>query len=208
MSRVLITAYGPYDDWSENASWLTLQALTRDLPEQVDLTTRLLPVDFDEVRRRLQSELAGEPFDTILHLGQAPGSGCISLEAFALNIGRDRGCCSEDALPLVPEGPPAYRSGLPLEKWVKTLRTEGVPAQVSFHAGEYLCNAAMYYSHYFSQQSSADSSEQPPGITFVHLPLDPVQVAAKGKDLASLPVEISAHAIRQMLLSRVRQSVA
>lgn len=202
MSRVLITAYGPYDDWPENASWLTLQALTRDIPEQIDLTTRLLRVDFDEVRGRLESELTGELYDTILHLGQAPGSGCISLEAFALNVGRERGVARDEATPLMADGPTAYRSSLPLEQWAKSLRAEGVPAHVSFHAGDYLCNAAMYYSHYY-----AEATGQQPGIAFVHLPLDPSQVAKQGKDLASMPAEISAFAIRQMLVSLLQRTI-
>jgi len=33
MTRVLITAFEPFDRWSENSSWLALVELTRSLPE-------------------------------------------------------------------------------------------------------------------------------------------------------------------------------
>ena len=50
MPRVLITAFGPYGKWAENASWLALVELTRHLPAQPEITTRRYPVDLEVVR--------------------------------------------------------------------------------------------------------------------------------------------------------------
>ncbi len=50
MTRVLLTAFEPYDTWKANASWLALVDLTSDLPSQPQVTTRLYPVDFDQLR--------------------------------------------------------------------------------------------------------------------------------------------------------------
>ena len=60
MPRVLVTAFEPYDVWSENASWLALVELTRDLPVRPEVTTRLYPVDYAEMRKRLERDLAAE----------------------------------------------------------------------------------------------------------------------------------------------------
>ncbi|WP_197527892.1 pyroglutamyl-peptidase I [Posidoniimonas polymericola] len=203
MVKILITAYGPYDDWPENASWLALQAFLRDLPDGVELTTRLYPVDFQTLRSRLEPDLA-EGHDAVLHLGQAPGAARIELETIGLNIGRERGAPPSEDFPLASDGPLAYRSGLPLPEWEALLRCNGIPAAVSYHAGEYLCNAALYLTHYFNEQAG-----RPTSATFLHLPLDTSQVVDQGRDAPSLPAEESARAIRLIIadLQQRRQYV-
>ena len=56
--RVLITAFEPYDRWRENSSWLALVELTKELPREPHVTTRLYPVDFGLVRSKLEEDLA------------------------------------------------------------------------------------------------------------------------------------------------------
>ena len=73
MTTVLITAFEPYDRWPENASWLALLELTRDLPPEPKVVTRRYPVDFASARTRLFEDLAAN-YDFALHLGQSPGS--------------------------------------------------------------------------------------------------------------------------------------
>ena len=73
MATVLLTAFEPYDRWTTNASWLALMELVKDLPKAPAITTRLYPVEFQEVRRRLREDLQSN-YDVALHLGQAPGS--------------------------------------------------------------------------------------------------------------------------------------
>ena len=53
---------------------------------------------------------------------------------------------------LAHDGPLAYRSQLPLASWAQQLRSAGIPAQVSFHAGTYLCNALLYLSLHLAQR--------------------------------------------------------
>ena len=57
MLNVLITAFEPYDRWQQNASWLSVVELTRSLPEQPKIVTRLYPVDFEKARQRLAADL-------------------------------------------------------------------------------------------------------------------------------------------------------
>ncbi|CAL1151134.1 unnamed protein product [Cladocopium goreaui] len=188
MVRLLLTAFRPFDEWDENSSWLALQAVTRELPPGAEVTTRLYPVDYEAVRERLAADLA-TPYDAVLHLGQASGASAVRLEQFALNARRDRGDAEEDVKPLESDGPAAYRSRLPLADWASELRGEGVPVEVSLHAGDYLCNAAMYWSHYLLEAQGGE-----PRVAFVHLPLDVSQAARAGREIASLPTEYSAHA--------------
>lgn len=193
MKRVLVTAFAPYGEWQENASWLALQALTRNLPLSVDVTTRLYPVDFAEARVRLASDLQS-PFDAVLHVGQAPGSAAIRLESVALNTRREP-CETPDATRLLePDGPVAYRSRLPLADWAELLKSEGLPVEVSLHAGDYLCNAALYWSHHFLAQQDRQAM-----AAFVHVPLDISQAAHQKSTAPSLPSEVSGYALRLLL---------
>ena len=193
MTRVLLTAYEPYEQWPTNASWMLVQELTRDLPSEPQVTTRLYPVDFTDVRQKLEADLK-DNYDVVLMLGQAPGYAAIQLEAIGVNVGLLHGAAPEEASLLAADGPVAYRSSLPLESWAAQLRASGIPAQVSFHAGTYLCNAALYLAHYFIERLSL-----PTQAAFLHIPLDPSQVLADCNPAASCPIAISAVAIRQLL---------
>jgi pyroglutamyl-peptidase len=193
MPTVLLTTFDAYGDWPANASWLCLVELTRALPEQPAVTTRRYPVDFTEARARLERDLRAG-YDYAIHLGQAPGSHALRLEAFAINAGGEAGAPPDDARPLEPAGPAAYRSPLPLAAWAAKLRAAGVPAQVSHHAGTYLCNATLYWSCHLSRELGF-----PTRSAFVHLPLDTSQVLAAGCAGPSLPAALSAIGVRLIL---------
>ena len=193
MKTVLLTAFEPYDRWRDNASWLALIDLTRELPTEPKLVTRRYPVDFIAARQKLEKDLEAN-YDFVLHLGQAPGSGRVRLESIGLNVGGSSQDWPEDFQPLVAHGPVAYRSALPLARWARKLRGAGIPAQVSYHAGTYLCNALLYLTHHIAHQHKLKTK-----AAFVHLPLAPVQVLEERSDVPSLPVPLASSAIRLIL---------
>jgi pyroglutamyl-peptidase len=193
MPRVLLTAFEPYDRWKANASWLALVHLTHSLPDEPQITTRLYPVDFAEMKERLAADLSGK-FDYAIHLGQAPGSSRIQLEAIGLNIGGSSSQSPDQYRSLVDDGPVAYRTELPLADWAVKLRRAGIPAQVSYHAGAYLCNATLYWSRYLAERMALATES-----AFIHVPLDVSQVVNEPHGAASLPCSISAHAVRLIL---------
>jgi pyroglutamyl-peptidase len=193
MRSVLITAFEPYDEWRSNASWLALVELVRDLPQTPRITTRRYPVDFQAVKERLAADLEAG-YELALHLGQAPGSAAIRLEAFALNVGGRLGQPADGFAPLSADGPAAYRSQAPLVDWAARLRAAGIPAGISHHAGTYLCNATLYWTHYLAERRGLRTQ-----AAFIHLPLDPAQVIEHGRDLPSLPAATAAEALRIIL---------
>lgn len=193
MPRALITAFSPYDRFAENASWLALVELTRELPSIWQVTTRRYPVDFQQLKERLAQDLQQRP-DYVLMLGQAPGTAAIQLEAIGLNVeGRPelRGAVYPR---LVEDGPLAYQSALPLEQWAAGLRQLGIPAAVSYHAGVYLCNAALYLAHYYADKLGLETK-----AAFVHLPLDVAQAASEPCATPCLAAKESARAVRWLL---------
>jgi pyroglutamyl-peptidase len=191
--RVLLTAFEPYAEWPTNSSWLTLVELVRQRPPSATLVTRRYPVDFQRLPEVLHKDLA-QDFDAVLHLGQAPGTPTIRLEAIALNAGSSMTEASSGVKPLVLGAPEAYRSRMPLERWAERLHEQSIPAHISFHAGTYLCNAIMYLSHHWMAQAKKATP-----VGFVHLPLTTEQVAGTPHSLPSLPVETLAKAIGCLL---------
>lgn len=182
MTKILLTAFEPYDQWSENSSWLALVELTSWLDSRSTVVTRRYPVDFEAASERLQRDLA-EQYDFAIHLGQAPGSPVIRLESTGLNL-------RFNERPLVDQAPAAYRSPLALERLRAGLCGEGIPAEVSHHAGLYLCNAVLYLSQHF-----AVSMRLPTRSMFMHLPLTPGQVAKAGANWPSCDVRLMARAV-------------
>ena len=193
MTRVLITAFEPYDRWTANSSWLTLVQLTQNLPDEPAITTRLYPVDFAAVKERLAADLASN-YDYALHLGQAPGSTRIQLESHAINIGGSSMQSPDQFRSLIEGGPVAYRSPLPLGPWAVMLREAKIPAEISYHAGTYLCNATLYFSCYLAERMALTTRS-----AFIHLPLDVSQTAAQAQHMAALPAGTSAEALRMIL---------
>ena len=182
MTRVLLTAFEPYDRWPENSSWLALADLTKWYDGSADLTTRRYPVDLTKMSERLRKDLQ-EDYDLSLHLGQSPGATLIKLESVGLNV-------RSDGTPLISEAPAAYRSPLALDRCYRSLRSAGIPAEVSHHAGTYLCNAALFLSQHYSQSFGLRTQS-----AFVHIPLAPAQAAQDSGRLASMSTPMSAAAI-------------
>ena len=196
--RVLLTAFEPYDHWTTNSSWLAVVELLKDFPSGGSLVTRRYPVDLPALQEKLKQDLQRD-FDVVLHLGQAPGASSIKLEAIALNAA---GCLDERGVELneiIPGGPVAYRSNLPLGRWATLLRANHIPSVISYHAGTFLCNAIMYLSHHEIQLRASKVHKPVCLVGFVHLPLATEQVAAHGQSLPSLPVSTLVRSLRLLL---------
>jgi len=193
MTAVLITAFEPYDRWTENSSWLALVELTRDLPPEPHVVTRRYPVDFEAARARLLDDLAAD-YDFALHLGQSPHISRLHLEAIGVNVAGNAGQAPDRYQPLVASGPPAYQSALPLAEWSAKIRDLGIPCQVSYHAGTYLCNALLYLTHHLARERGLKTK-----AAFIHVPLATSQVLGEQKDWPNLPSSQCAQAVRLIL---------
>lgn len=186
MPRILITAFEPYDRWPDNSSWMTLVDLTSWLDTPSTVITRRYPVDLQSASDRLRKDLL-DHYDFAIHLGQSPGSPLIKLESTGLNL-------RTDGNRLIEGAPAAYQSPLPLAGLCKTLREDGIPAEVSHHAGTYLCNAVLYLSQHFTAQLHLNTRSM-----FIHLPLAPAQVARTGEPLPSCSIKMMAQAVEKSI---------
>jgi pyroglutamyl-peptidase len=96
-------------------------------------------------------------------------------------------------VPVVPDGPAAYFTTLPVKACVAAIRAAGVPASVSHTAGTYVCNQVFYgLMHLLSTMPDVRGG-------FVHVPYSPEQVAASGTAAPSLGVDRIADALEALV---------
>ncbi|MGH9787012.1 MAG: pyroglutamyl-peptidase I, partial [Terriglobia bacterium] len=134
-----------------------------------DLLAEVLPTEFGAADRRIRQLIRKLRPAAVLCLGIAPQRDKISLERVALNL-------DDDSLPdnagrrragrrIVPRGPVAYWSTLPLERVRKQLERRKIPVSYSNHAGAYLCNHVFYVARHEIERLG---NRAPCG--FVHVP--------------------------------------
>jgi pyroglutamyl-peptidase len=66
---------------------------------------------------------------------------------------------------VVTDGPAAYFSTLPVDSLIECLTTEGIPANISYSAGTYVCNSLFYGLMHYIEKASRDVRGG-----FIHIP--------------------------------------
>ncbi|WP_410637164.1 pyroglutamyl-peptidase I [Amycolatopsis sp. lyj-346] len=200
MARVLMTGFAPFGGELVNPSWqaVSLLAARRD-----DVAAVELPCEFATSLPALRRALEEHRPSLVVCTGQAGGRAEVTPERVAINLVDARipdnaGARPVDT-PVVPDGPAAYFTTLPVKACVAAIRAAGVPASVSHTAGTYVCNQVFYgLMHLLATEF--------PGVRggFVHVPFSPEQVAAAGKPEASLSVDRIAVALAALTDTAVR----
>ena len=107
--------------------------------------------------------------EAVVCLGQATGRKAITPERAALNLmdaARPDNAGNRPAEePVVPGGPAAYFSTLPVKAMAAAVREAGIPAAVSNTAGTFVCNSLMYAMLHYAASRRPDL---PCG--FIHVP--------------------------------------
>jgi len=194
MARVLMTGFAPFGGEPVNPSWqaVSLLATRRD-----DIAAVELPCEFAASLPALRRALEEHRPSLVVCTGQAGGRTDVTPERVAINlidarIPDNAGAQPVDT-PVVPDGPAAYFTTLPVKACVAAIRAAGVPASVSHTAGTYVCNQVFYgLMHLLATEF--------PGVRggFVHVPYSPEQVAAAGKPAPSLGVDRIADALEAL----------
>lgn len=145
--KLIITAFEPFGGESVNPAQLAVQALPENIAGAA-LHRLVLPVSFGHCFEPLRRALHECRPDAVLCIGQAGGRFQITPERVAINcmdarIADNDGVQPQDQ-PVVPGGPAAYFSTLPLRGIEHALLQSNIPAGISNTAGTYVCNALMY----------------------------------------------------------------
>ena len=185
MAKVLVTGFDPFGGESVNPALEAVKVLQGKRFEGIELFTAEIPTVFRQSIAVLEQMLDEVRPDVVICVGQAGGRPDMSVERVAINV--DDARIPDNAgnrpidEPIVPGGPAAYWSGLPIKAIVQSMRAAGVPASVSQTAGTFVCNHLFYgLMHQIAQKH--------PGVRggFIHIPYLPEQ--AERRKQPSLPL--------------------
>jgi pyroglutamyl-peptidase len=180
MSKILLTGFEPWGEWTINPSGEVASSLDGHKIGGVSIVTGIVPVvhgeDIETVRPLIEQH---DPV-AVVSIGLGGSSG-LNVERVAVNIKEidsDEGTID---LPVVEGGPDAYLSTLPTRDMVEYIRSQGVPTQLSYSAGTFLCNHLMYSVLHHLRASERDVISG-----FIHIPPMPEQVVGSGRPSMSL----------------------
>jgi pyroglutamyl-peptidase len=202
-ATILLTGFEPFGGESVNPSWEIARALDGWVCEGRTVRTVQLQCAFGDALRTLDDALAAHRPELVVCLGQAGGRAEISIERAALNIDDARIPDNLGRQPLdaavVPGGPAAYFSTLPIKAIAHDLREAGVAAAVSNTAGTFVCNHVFYALMHRLATTPALARTRG---GFVHVPFTPEQAVGK-TDAPSMALHTQIDGIRHALRSAV-----
>lgn len=181
--KILLTGFEPFGGHDTNPSWDCLQALPA-IPG-AEIVCERLPVSFSQAPQALRSALERYQPQAVICLGVAVGRKKITPEKIAINLAHGRIADNDGDQPvdasLISDGPDGQFSTLPVFALADELESAGIPAQVSYSAGAYVCNCVMYHLLDWAV---------PRGISagFVHVPGE-----------MDMPVEVCTKAVERMV---------
>ena len=166
MKKLLITGFEAFGGETINPSWEAVARLPETIGEYA-LTKLRLPVVFGEAARIAISAAEEGNFDAVLCIGQAGGRSAITPELVGINLRHatipdNNGNQPKDE-PIAEGGSAAYFSTLPVREMSEAIKAIGLPSQVSYSAGAYVCNDLLYslLSHFDGSGTRA---------AFIHIP--------------------------------------
>lgn len=198
LPRVLVTAFEPFGGETVNPSLESLRQLIATPPSGCVLVTAELPVRRFEAVDRLFEAVATQTPDAVVMLGQAGGRFRITPERVAINL---EDFAQPDHLgerpvdvPIIPGGPAAYFSTLPLRAMCEALQRAHIPCEISNTAGTYLCNRLFYcLMHRLAEE------RLPVRAGFVHVPFLLEQALHKPWDCPGLSRDTLFSGIRSLV---------
>lgn len=166
MKKILITGFEPFNNEVINPSWLAVEKLSKEINGYA-LTKLCLPVVFGVAAQNVISVADEIQPDVILCIGQAGGRNAITPELVAINLRfakiPDNSDYQPKDEPVISGGESAYFSTLPVRIMAEAVNEIGIPSQVSYSAGAYVCNDLLYtLLHRFKGTKTR--------VAFIHIP--------------------------------------
>lgn len=171
MKTLLITGFDPFGGENINPSWETVQRL----PENIGiyrLHKLQIPTRFGVAAEKVLETACVLSPDAIISVGQAGGRKGITPEVVAINLQEasipDNAGYQPADTPVVADGPAAYFSTLPVRRMAESIKQTGIPSNLSFSAGAFVCNDVMYTLLHHFQGTQVKCG-------FIHVPFLPEQ---------------------------------
>ena len=182
MTTVLLTGFEPFGGDAANPSGAAVELVAERWSGPERLVTAILPVSFRGAAQRLRALMAEHRPDVVIATGLAGGRAAIGVERVAVNLIDARIPDNDGEQPIdapsVEGAVPAHFATLPVKELARHIADAGIPAEVSYSAGTFVCN------HVFFTALQVAASGTRAG--FVHVPWSSEH--APSPDVAALPL--------------------
>ncbi len=174
MKKLLLTGFEPFGGEPVNPAVEAVRRLQGRVIGSFEIVGLELPTVFGQSTERLLTAIQQYEPEVVIALGQAGGREGISFERIAVNLNdaniADNAGYQPVDEPVVPVGPAAYWTTLPVKRMVDRLRGEGIPASLSLSAGTFVCNHLFYgLMHHLAVSGNSIRGG------FIHVPYLPEQ---------------------------------
>lgn len=170
---LLVTAFEPFGGETVNASLAAVSAL----PDRIgdwEIRKLTIPVVFGKGAQTVVEFTNSHPADAVLCIGQAAGRAAVTPEMLAINLqyatipDNEGNCPKDEPIERAENAREAIFSTMPVRRMAQAVKAAGIPCEVSYSAGTYVCNDTYYrlLSHF---------AGTPVRVGFIHLPVTPEQ---------------------------------
>lgn len=174
---ILVTAFDPFGGQAVNPAQLAVEALP-DFIGGHAIIKFIVPTVFGMSGDLVIEQMDRHSPDAVVCVGQAGGRTAITPERVAINVmdaaGPDNAGVIPTDVPIVPGGPAAYFSTLPVKAMVSAIDAAGLPARISNTAGTFVCNQLLYRCLHHAAARMPHCR-----CGFIHVPYIPEQTADK-----------------------------
>ena len=201
--KILLTGFDPFGGDKVNPAYEAVKLLPKNIAG-ADIVTIEIPTVYRKSGETVEMGIRQYQPDVVMCIGQAGGRSGMTVEMVAVNIADFRIADNEGNQPLnqsiLEDGENAYFATVPVKAMVENIKKHGIPAQISYTAGTFVCNDVMYELLYMI-------SKKYPKIKggFIHVPFAPEQVLERPDGTASMPVETAAKALEYAVEAVVRE---
>ena len=173
MIKILLTAFEPFGKDVENAAAIVCQ----QIPSQgadYQIEKRILPTEFAAGAQALMTAMDEVMPEIVICLGQAGGRKDVTPERVAVNLMDapipDNAGYQPDEVEIIPGGPTAYLTNMPIKAVMQQAKEAGYPVAISNSAGLYVCNDIFYTL--MNRIAYTPANEATPAIwgDFIHIP--------------------------------------
>jgi pyroglutamyl-peptidase len=207
--KILISGFEPFGKMSINPTEELLKEAVNFEIENVEISTVLLPVNYDQCADELIAKIEEVNPDAVISCGLAAGRTAITPERIGINI-KDTG--SGDPYPdnrgIIPtdelidkDGPDGLFSTLPNRLIEENLKAQHIPAAISNSAGTFICNNTLYAVLNYIRKNNL-----PIKAGFIHFPAS-TEMSARNPALPSLPQEVMTSALKVVIQTCAREEV-
>lgn len=185
--KILVTGFTPFGGESVNPSYEAVQRLP-DTVGGAQIIKLEIPTAFDRGAQAVKAAVERYAPDIVLSVGLAGGRSCVTVEKVAINYA-DADLPDNDGFQprdetLVPGGPDAYFATAPVNAMIEAVRAHGLACKISYSAGAYVCNSVMYRTLNLAAETRPEMR-----VGFLHVPYSSEQLAGRGVDQPSLPLD-------------------